>query len=151
MSGPGGEKDRTGGIAATAISGGLFTAFWAAQAVSLFGDRLNNFSLAALVNRFSDDPSLQLSGIYAAMYLPVFLLAPAAGVIVDRVSKRWLLAATDLARGLLVFLIPVAFASTGSFLPVMAVVFMVSAETFSSSPQNPGSFRRSYIPTSWSR
>lgn len=112
--------------AAEAISGGLFTAFWAAQAVSLFGDRLNNFSLAALVNRFSDDPSFQLSGIYAAMYLPVFLLAPAAGVIVDRLSKRWVLAATDLARGLLVLLIPVAFTSTGSFIPVMAVVFVIS-------------------------
>ena len=52
--------------AVEAISGGLFTAFWVAQAVSLFGDRLNNFSLVALVNRFSDDPSLQLSGIYEA-------------------------------------------------------------------------------------
>jgi len=112
--------------ASMAISGGLFTAFWAAQAVSLFGDRLNNFSLVALVNRFSDDPSFQLSGIYAAMYLPVFLLAPAAGVIVDRLSKKWVLAATDLARGLLVFLIPVAFTSTGSFIPVMAVVFIIS-------------------------
>ncbi|MCK4548807.1 MAG: MFS transporter, partial [Candidatus Krumholzibacteria bacterium] len=127
MNGPPGGKNRSGGLAATAISTGLFTAFWTAQAVSLFGDRLNNFSLVALVNRFSDDPSLQLSGIYAAMYLPVFLLAPIAGVIVDRLSKRWILAATDLARGLLVLLIPAAFTSTGSFIPVMAVVFMISA------------------------
>ncbi len=127
MNGPPGGKSRSGVSAAAVISTGLFTAFWAAQAVSLFGDRLNNFSLVALVNRFSDDPSLQLSGIYAAMYLPVFLLAPIAGVIVDRLSKRWILAATDLARGLLVLLIPTAFTSTGSFIPVMAVVFMVSA------------------------
>jgi MFS family permease len=113
--------------AASAFHGGLLTAFWAAQVVSLFGDRLNNFSLVALVNRFSDDPSLQLSGIYAAMYLPVLLLAPAAGVVVDRLSKRWVLAATDLARGLLVLLIPAAFGLTGSFVPVMAVVFLVAA------------------------
>lgn len=120
------SPSQRGRTAAAAISGGLMTAFWTAQAVSLFGDRLNNFSLAALVNRFSDDPSLQLSGIYAAMYLPVFLLAPVAGVIVDRLSKRWVLAATDLARGLLVFLIPAVFISTGSFIPVMAVVFLIS-------------------------
>ncbi len=112
--------------AAAAMSGRLLTAFWAAQAVSLFGDRLNNFSLVALANRFSSDPSLQLSGFYAAMYLPVFILGPAAGVIVDRLSKRWVLASTDLARGLLVLLIPVAFTATGSFLPVMAVVFIVA-------------------------
>ena len=119
-------KNGSGGIAAAAIAGGLFTMFWVAQAVSLFGDRLNNFSLVALVNRFSNDPSLQLSGIYAAMYLPVFILAPVAGVIVDRLSKRWVLAATDLARGLLVLLIPAAFMATGSFVPVMAVVFLIS-------------------------
>jgi MFS family permease len=123
----GAGKERNGEAAAVAISGALLSAFWAAQAVSLFGDRLNNFSLVALVNRFSKDPSLQLSGIYAAMYLPVFLLAPAAGVVVDRLNKRWVLAATDLARGLLVLLIPAAFAATGSFIPVMAVVFLVAS------------------------
>ncbi len=127
MNGPAGGKDGSGGVAAAAMSGGLFTMFWVAQAVSLFGDRLNNFSLVALANRFSDDPSLQLSGIYAAMYLPVVILAPVAGVIVDRLSKRWVLAATDLARGLLVLLIPAAFTATGSFIPVMAVVFLISA------------------------
>ncbi len=127
MNGPAGGKDGSGGVAAAAMSGGLFTMFWAAQAVSLFGDRLNNFSLVALVNRFSDDPSLQLSGIYAAMYLPIVILAPAAGVIVDRLSKRWVLAATDLARGLLVLIIPASFTATGSFVPVMAVVFLISA------------------------
>jgi MFS family permease len=114
------------GERAAVLRGGFLTLFWVAQAVSLFGDRLNNFSLVALVNRFSEDPSLLLSGIYAAMYLPVLLLAPAAGVIVDRFSKKWILAATDLSRGLLVMLIPTAFSSTGSFLPVMAVVFLVS-------------------------
>ena len=127
MNGSSAGKNGPGGVTAMAISGGLFTMFWAAQAVSLFGDRLNNFSLVALVNRFSEDPSLQLSGIYAAMYLPVFILAPVAGVIVDRLSKRWVLAATDLARGLLVLLIPAAFRAPGSFIPVMAVVFLVSA------------------------
>jgi len=121
-----GGKDRSVGVAASVMSGGLFTMFWIAQAVSLFGDRLNNFSLVALVNRFSDDPSLQLSGIYAAMYLPVVILSPVAGVIVDRLSKRWVLAATDLARGLLILLLPVAFMTTGSFVSVMAVVFLVS-------------------------
>ena len=126
VTGPGAGR-RENGETAISISGSLLTMFWIAQAVSLFGARLNNFSLVALVNRFSDDPSLQLSGIYAAMYLPVLLLAPVAGVIVDRLSKRWVLAGTDLARGLLVLLIPVAFGATGSFIPVMGVVFLVAA------------------------
>lgn len=122
MRGPGGTG-RGGSLA----GGAVLTMFWSAQAVSLFGDRLNNFSLAALVGRFSSDPSLQLSGIYLAMYLPVFLLAPLAGVLIDRVSKRWVLVVTDLARGLIVLAIPTLFASSGSFLPVMGAVFLVSA------------------------
>jgi DHA3 family macrolide efflux protein-like MFS transporter len=126
MNGEPAGKSGPGEATFIVMSGALFTMFWTAQAVSLFGDRLNNFSLIALVNRFSEDPSLQLSGIYAAMYLPVFILAPVAGVIVDRLSKRWVLAATDLVRGLLVLLIPVAFSATGSFIPVMAVVFLIS-------------------------
>jgi MFS family permease len=104
----------------------LFTIFWVAQAISLFGDRLNNFSLVALINRFSDTPGLTLSQIYLAMYLPIFTLAPLIGVAIDRLNKRWVLVVTDLCRGLLVISIPLLFASTQSFLPVMAIVFLLT-------------------------
>jgi MFS family permease len=104
----------------------LFTLFWIAQTISLFGDRLNNFSLIALINRFADDPSLYLSATWLAMYLPVFILAPLIGVVIDRLDKRWILVLTDLCRGLLVMLIPVLFSRTGSFLPVLSVVFFVA-------------------------
>jgi MFS family permease len=100
--------------------------FWVAQAISLFGDRLNNFSLVALINRFAERPSLALSGLYLAMYLPTFTLTPLIGVLVDRLSKRWVLVVTDLARGGVVILMPVLFAKTGSFLPVMALTFLLS-------------------------
>jgi MFS transporter, DHA3 family, macrolide efflux protein len=104
----------------------FFTMFWAAQAVSLFGDRLNNFSMMAIINNFSDDPSMTLSKFYLAMTLPLFLLAPVIGTLVDRLNKRWILVATDLCRGALVCTIPFLFSRTGDFLPVMAVVFLVS-------------------------
>lgn len=108
------------------ITTALLVLFSTAQAVSLFGDRLNNFSLAALINRFSADPSLQLAWFYLAMNLPAFLLAPMVGVIIDRLSKRWVLVVTDLARCLLVLLMPALFHLTQSFLPLMAVVFLLS-------------------------
>ena len=56
----------------------LFIMFWLAQAISLFGDRLNNFSLLALINEFSPDPALTLSKIYLFMFLPGVLVAFAA-------------------------------------------------------------------------
>jgi len=104
----------------------FFTMFWAAQTVSLFGDRLNNFSLMAIINNFADDPSMTLSKFYLAMTLPLFLLAPLIGALVDRLNKRWILVATDLCRGLLACAIPILFVATGDFLPVMAVVFLIA-------------------------
>ena len=104
----------------------FFTMFWAAQAVSLFGDRLNNFSLMAIINNFADDPSMTLSKFYLAMTLPLYLLAPLIGTLVDRLNKRWILVVTDLCRGALACAIPFLFAGTGDFFPVMVVVFLIS-------------------------
>ncbi len=104
----------------------LFTMFWMAQAVSLFGDRLNNFSLVALVNRFALNPGMTLPNIYLAMYLPIFTLAPLIGALVDRLERSWILVVTDLVRGALVAVIPPLFMRTGSFLPIMGVVFLLS-------------------------
>lgn len=104
----------------------LFTMFWAAQTVSLFGDRLSNFSLMALFNSFSSNPSLTLAYFYLAMSLPIYLLAPFIGAIVDRLDKRWILVVTDLCRCVLVLLIPALFDRTGHFFPVMAIVFLLA-------------------------
>jgi MFS family permease len=108
------------------LTAALLVLFTVAQTISLFGDRLNNFSLAAITSRFAADPSMQLAWLYLAMYLPVFLLAPLVGVVIDRLDKRWVLVVTDLARGLLVMLIPVLFGRDHSFLPVMGVVFLLT-------------------------
>ncbi|MDD3643146.1 MAG: MFS transporter [Candidatus Krumholzibacteria bacterium] len=108
------------------LTAAMLAVFAAAQTISLFGDRLNNFSLAAMASRFAADPSMQLAWIYLAMYLPVFLLAPLAGLLIDRLDKRWVLVVTDLVRGLLVMLIPVLFVRYGSFLPVMMIVFLLT-------------------------
>jgi MFS family permease len=105
----------------------LLTFFWIAQAVSLLGDRLNNFSLAALINKFAGDPGMTLSKVYLAMYLPIFVLAPLIGVLLDKLEKRWVLVVTDAFRGALVMLIPTLFVRTESFLPIYGVVFLLAA------------------------
>jgi DHA3 family macrolide efflux protein-like MFS transporter len=104
----------------------FFTMFWAAQAVSLFGDRLNNFSLMALVNMYSHKPSMTLASFYLAMSLPLYLLAPFIGAMLDRLNKRWVLVTTDICRGVLSCVIPIAFLKTGHFFPVMAIVFLLA-------------------------
>ncbi len=104
----------------------LLTIFWIAQAVSLFGDRLNNFSIMALINRFAEDPGQTLSRFYFAMYLPIFILAPLIGVLLEKLDKRWVLVVTDLLRGAIVILIPPLFMLSHSFLPVMAAAFLLT-------------------------
>ena len=104
----------------------LLTIFWISQTISLFGDRLNNFSLAALINRFAENPSLTLSKLSLAMYLPLFILAPLVGILLDKLDKRWVIVLPDIARGIIVLLIPLFFLRTGSFLPVFALVFILS-------------------------
>lgn len=104
----------------------FFTMFWAAQTVSLFGDRLNNFSLMAIINNFSGNPSMTLSQFYLAMTLPLFLLAPLIGALVDRLNKRWILVVTDCCRAALACAIPVLYTRTGDFFPVMAIVFLIA-------------------------
>jgi MFS family permease len=104
----------------------FFTMFCAAQAISLFGDRLNNFSLMAIINNFADNPSMTLSKFYLAMTLPLFLLAPIVGALVDRLNKRWILVVTDLCRAALTCMIPVLYVWTGDFFPVMAIVFLLA-------------------------
>jgi MFS family permease len=104
----------------------LLTFFWIAQAVSLLGDRLNNFSLVALINKFAEDPGMILSKVYLAMYLPIFVLAPLIGVLLDKMDKRWVLVVTDMLRGALVMLIPPLFARTNSFMPIYGIVFLLA-------------------------
>ncbi len=104
----------------------LLTFFWIAQAVSLFGDRLNNFSLAALINKFAEDPGMTLSKVYLAMYLPIFILAPLIGILLDKLEKRWVLVITDALRGALVMLIPPLFIRSESFLPIYGIIFLLA-------------------------
>ena len=104
----------------------LLTLFWISQTISLFGDRLNSFSLAALINKFAENPSLTLTKLYLAMYLPVFILAPLIGILIDKFDKRWVLVLTDIARGIIVLFIPFFFLRTGSFLSVFMLVFLLA-------------------------
>ncbi len=86
-----------------------FSAFWLGQAISMFGDRLHQLALGALV--------LAATGSYIAFGLvflmaaiPNLVLGPIAGTFVDRWDQKRVMVASDLLRALLVLLIPVVAA-----------------------------------------
>ena len=108
-----------------------FRHLWSGQVVSEIGDWLNNIAVLALV--------LELAGaahqgraiaVYAiARHLPLFLLGPVAGVVVDRTDRRRVMIAADLARALLAagFLLAQRFLSLPAIYAVGASLFAVSA------------------------
>ncbi len=100
-----------------------FSAFWLAQTIGVFGDRLNQVALGVLVIGLTGSPVLSALVFVSAM-LPNLLLGPIAGTFVDRWDHRRTMIAADLIRAGLVLLIPVA-ASIELWL-VYPLVFLVT-------------------------
>lgn len=83
-----------------------FSAFWLGQAISMFGDRLHQIALGALV--YQATGSFMAFGLVFLMAaIPNLFLGPIAGAFVDRWDQKHVMIASDLLRALLVLLIPV--------------------------------------------
>jgi MFS family permease len=83
-----------------------FAAVWGSELISTLGDRVHHVALAALV--FQLTGSLTLTGLALVFTaLPDLLLGLFAGVIVDRLDRRLVMAVTDFARVPLVALVPI--------------------------------------------
>jgi MFS family permease len=107
-----------------------FRRLWAGQVVSEVGDWLNNIAVLALAIQLASAGSVGLAvATYAiARHLPLFIFGPVAGVVVDRVSRRRVMIAADVARAGLAlgFLLANHFAS-------LALIYVVGASLFSAS------------------
>ena len=96
---------------------------WAARTISQWGDAFNTVALSLLV--FDRTGSgVGVAGAVAAEIIPVVLLAPVAGVVVDRVGPVRVMVGTDLVRVVLAAILP---AVAGSVPAINAVAFAVSA------------------------
>src|SRR6476619_3155050 len=71
------------------------------QAISQLGDWFNSVAVYALLLDLTGSATA-VAWIMIAQYLPVALVGPAAGVVVDRVNRRTLMIAADLVRGFLI-------------------------------------------------
>lgn len=108
-----------------------FRRLWTGQVVSEVGDWLNNIAVLALVIQLAGARGVGLAvALYAiARHLPLFLFGPVAGVVVDRVSRRRVMIAADLARAALAlgFLLASRLSSLAVIYAVGAALFAVSA------------------------
>jgi MFS family permease len=93
----GGEMDATNG---SLLRNGRFMRLWIGQGTSFVGDAVSMVALVVLVVELTGSASA-VGGALVARLLPT-LASPLAGVLADRVDRRIVLVATDLARAFLI-------------------------------------------------
>src|SRR6266702_24491 len=74
---------------------------WLGQLASSFGDTLHYIALVVLVFQLSGQ-GIAVAGLVAAEIIPVLVLGPIAGVVIDRFSRKSVLIGADLFRAVLV-------------------------------------------------
>ncbi len=103
---------------------GSFSALWVGQLISLFGDRVHQVALAFLVLRATNS-ALAVALVFLAASLPNLVLGPVAGTFVDRWDHQEVMVVSDLLRGAIVLLIPIAAVTNLAL--VYPLVFGVTA------------------------
>ena len=89
-----------------------FRRLFLAHAISRAGDAFNTVALVVLVFGLTGS-GLGVAGTVVFEVLPVLLLGPLAGLVVDRVPRRRVMVGADLARALLAGLLVVVSGSVG--------------------------------------
>jgi MFS family permease len=109
--------------------GGDFAKFWLGQTISNLGSSFTTFALPLLVFKLTGSP-INLGVTSAATFAPYLVFGLVIGAWVDRVDRKRLMVATDLARALIIALIPV-LATTGQLTVwwVYAIAFANSTLT----------------------
>ena len=78
-----------------------YAPLWLAQLVSNVGDTIHYIALVVLVFEMTGS-GVAVATLVAAEVVPVLLLAPVAGVVIDRFSRKGVLIGADLFRAVLV-------------------------------------------------
>jgi predicted MFS family arabinose efflux permease len=113
-----------------------FLMLWLGQLTSQLADRIFVYVLMIIVYQLTHS-SLGVSLPLLAFGIPSVLVAPWAGIFVDKLDRKWIMVITDVARGLLILLIiPLIEKSVGmiflvSLMIYSAAQFFAPAETAS--------------------
>src|SRR4051794_22777809 len=102
---------------------GSFSALWSGQLISLFGDRLNQLALVAVV-AISTGSALATGLVFFAATLPNLLLSPIAGTFVDRWDRKEVMVVSDLLRAAIVLVLPIA--AVTNIILVYPLIFLVT-------------------------
>ena len=102
-----------------------FRRFWWGEAVSGFGTAITALALQTLVLVTLGGGAAQVGWLNSVRWLPYLVLGMVVGALVDRVRRRPVMVATDLARAGLLALIPLAWAIDVLTFPLVLVVVLL--------------------------
>lgn len=105
--------------------GSNYYKLWVASAVSNLGDGVRLAALPLLAAAITRDPGL-VAGVTFAGSIPWLLFALVAGVIVDRVDRRWMMWTVQTFRMSLMAALSLAIIAGLKGLPLLALVYLVS-------------------------
>jgi dTMP kinase len=87
-----------------------FRRLWTALSLSSLGDWLGLLALTALAPRLAKDgyaaQNLAVAGVFILRLAPAILVGPVAGVVADRLDRRWTMVVCDVGRFALFLSIP---------------------------------------------
>lgn len=113
------SEERGGGLAPG------FRRFWWGEAVSGFGSAVTSLALQTLVVVTLQGGAVQVGWLNSARWLPYLVLGLVVGALVDRARRRPLMMATDLARAVLLVLIPLAWILGLLTFPLLLIVVVM--------------------------
>lgn len=82
-----------------------FRRLWLAQFVSIFGDMLALFGVISMITFRLHGTVVQVTAVTLSFALPMALISPPAGVLIDHWNIKRVMIASDLIRGVLVLLL----------------------------------------------
>lgn len=102
-----------------------FMRLWGAQSVSIFGTYITIIAFPLLAATTLDASAFEMGVLSAVASLPFLLIGLFVGVWVDRVRKRPLLIAADMARAITLLIVPVASVLDVLSFEMLAVVAFI--------------------------
>lgn len=113
-----------------------FRRLWTALSLSSLGDWLGLLAQSSLAASLAGggyaDRSYAVAGVFVVRLIPAVVFGPIAGVVADRLDRRWTMVVGDAARCLLFVSIPLAgtlwWLFTATFLIEVAAMFWIPAK-----------------------
>jgi MFS family permease len=117
-----------------------FLKLWSAETVSQFGTQISLLALPLVAIDVIHASAFEVAALTTAEYLPFLLVSLPAGVWVDRLRRRPILVAGDLARAALLASVPIAYAfdaltiwqlyAVGFFVGIATVFFDIAYQSY---------------------